>query len=94
MNIVSLETSPDDTHPLKTTKRLKLHAHVMQTQDENGMQYLEVDNPLAHAKIALQGAHVVGWHPKFLANPVLWLSSNARFVKGRSIRPLAPLASY
>lgn len=74
-----------------TKKRLKLHAHVTQTQDESGLQYLEIDNPLATGKIALQGAHLMGWQPKFLANPVLWLSSNARYVKGRSIRGGVPI---
>ncbi len=91
MTTATLATKPKDADPLKTTKRLKLHAHVMQTQDEAGMQYLEVDNPLAKARIALQGAHVIDWHPKFLAEPVLWLSSNARFVKGRSIRGGVPI---
>lgn len=75
----------------ETTKRLKLHAHVTQTKDENGLQYLEIDNPLATGKIALQGAHIVAWQPKFLQHPVLWLSSNARFVKGRSIRGGVPI---
>jgi glucose-6-phosphate 1-epimerase len=73
------------------TKRLKLHAHVNQVQDENGLKYLEIDNPLATGKIALQGAHVMQWQPKFLPDPVLWLSSNARFVKGRSIRGGTPI---
>ena len=74
-----------------TKKRLKLHAHVNQTQDDAGLQYLEVDNPLATAKIALQGAHIMAWQPRFLTNPVLWLSSNARFTKGRSIRGGVPI---
>ncbi len=74
-----------------TKKRLKLHAHVTQSQDENGLQYLEVDNPLSTATIALQGAHVVGWQPKFQTQPVLWLSSKARFLKGRSIRGGVPI---
>lgn len=76
---------------MEMTKRLKLHAHVNQWQDENGLQYLEIDNPLATGKIALQGAHVMHWQPKFLSNPVLWLSSNARFQRGRSIRGGVPV---
>ncbi len=86
-----LENNLVDTGGLKTKKRLRLHAHVLQTKDESGMQYLEVDNPLCTAKIALQGAHVMHWQPKFLKDPVLWLSSNARFVKGRSIRGGVPI---
>ncbi|SDK83316.1 glucose-6-phosphate 1-epimerase [Methylophilus rhizosphaerae] len=73
------------------TKRMQLHAHVSQLQDENGLQYLEIDNPLATGKIALQGAHVMQWQPKFLSDPVLWLSSNARYIKGRSIRGGTPI---
>ncbi|BEV09057.1 MULTISPECIES: D-hexose-6-phosphate mutarotase [unclassified Methylophilus] len=76
---------------MEMTKRMKLHAHVNQWQDENGLQYLEIDNPLATGKIALQGAHVMHWQPKFLSHPVLWLSSNARYVKGRSIRGGVPI---
>jgi len=74
-----------------TKKRLKLHPHVNQAQDDSGLQYLEIDNPLATAKIALQGAHVIAWQPKFLSAPVLWTSSNARFAKGRSIRGGVPI---
>jgi glucose-6-phosphate 1-epimerase len=74
-----------------TTKRLKLHAHVTQTVDENSQEYLEIDNPLGSGIIALQGAHVISWQPKFLTQPVLWLSSNARFVKGRSVRGGIPI---
>lgn len=73
------------------TKRLKLHAHVNQLQDEQGLQYLEINNPLATGKIALQGGHVMCWQPVFLNNPVLWMSSNARFTKGRSIRGGVPI---
>lgn len=76
---------------MKMTKRMKLHSHVNQWQDENGLQYLEIDNPLATGKIALQGAHVMAWQPKFLSHPVLWLSSNARYVQGRSIRGGVPI---
>jgi glucose-6-phosphate 1-epimerase len=85
------QASPMETSGLKTEKLLRLHAHVLQTKDENGMQYLEVDNPLCTAKIALQGAHVMHWQPKFLPEPVLWLSSNARYIKGRSIRGGVPI---
>ena len=56
------------------------------TQDESGLEYIEIDNNLAEAKIALQGGHVVWWRPKSTAHDVLWLSTNARYEKGRSIR--------
>ena len=59
MTTETIEITAHSAEP-KTEKRLKLHAHVLQTQDESGLQYLEVDNPLATAKIALQGAHIMG----------------------------------
>ena len=74
-----------------TKKKLKLHSNVMHTYDEHGMEYLEIDNPLGSGKISLQGAQVIEWQPKFQTQPVLWLSSNARFEKGRSIRGGLPI---
>lgn len=61
------------------------------TEDEQGLKFIEIDNALATAKIALQGAHVMQWQPKSAADPVLWLSSQARFVQGRSIRGGVPI---
>ncbi len=60
-------------------------------QDVNGLHFLQIDNPLASATIALQGAHITHWQPKSAAQPVLWLSSNARYVAGRSIRGGIPI---
>ena len=60
-------------------------------EDKNGLSYIEVDNALATATIALQGAHVKHWQPKSQQHPVLWLSSNARHEKGRSIRGGIPV---
>ena len=60
-------------------------------KDENGLEYIEVDNRHATAKLALQGAHMMHWQPKSTAQPVLWLSSNARYTPGRSIRGGVPI---
>ncbi len=60
-------------------------------KDNNGLEYLEIDNRHATAKLALQGAHVMHWQPKSTAEPVLWLSSNARYTQGRSIRGGVPV---
>ena len=65
--------------------------HVRAYQDANGLHYLQIENALATATIALQGAHIMHWQPKSAAEPVLWLSSNARFVAGRSIRGGTPI---
>lgn len=79
------------SHFPATTKRLKLHDHVIQTRDDNGLEYLEIDNTHAKGRIALQGAHIMEWQLKFQTQPVFWMSSNARFVKSRSIRGGVPI---
>lgn len=68
-----------------------LHPHITISEDANGLKYLEVNNPLASAKIALQGGHVIHWQPKTEKQAVLWLSEHARYVKGRSIRGGVPI---
>lgn len=60
-------------------------------KDANGLDYIEIENRYATAKLALQGAHVMHWQPKSTAEPVLWLSSNARYTPGRSIRGGVPV---
>lgn len=60
-------------------------------KDDKGLEYIEIENQYATAKIALQGAHVMHWQPKSASEPVLWLSSNARFMPGRSIRGGVPV---
>jgi len=64
---------------------------VRHIKDENGLAYIEIDNRHATAKIALQGGHVMQWQPKSASEPVLWLSSNARYIEGRSIRGGVPI---
>ncbi len=65
--------------------------HVLFVRDETGLDYIEINNVYASAKIALQGAHIMAWQPKSQQQPVLWLSSNARYVQGRSIRGGIPI---
>lgn len=65
--------------------------HVNFIRDDAGLDYIEINNDYASAKIALQGAHVMAWQPKSQQHPVLWLSSNARYVQGRSIRGGIPI---
>jgi glucose-6-phosphate 1-epimerase len=60
-------------------------------KDDNGLEYIEIENQYASAKLALQGAHVMHWQPKSSNEPVLWLSSNARYIPGRSIRGGVPV---
>lgn len=55
------------------------------------LQFIEVNNSLAVARISLQGAHVDWWRPKSAKQDVLWRSTNARYEKGRSIRGGVPI---
>ena len=64
---------------------------VVQYQDSNDLSFLSIENSYASACVALQGGHVMLWQPKKAKQSVLWLSSNARYTKGRSIRGGVPI---
>lgn len=70
---------------------IELDPHIHMYQDASGLKFLEIDNDLATAKIALQGAQVISWQPKSEDEPVLWLSDSARYMHGRSIRGGVPI---
>lgn len=55
-----------------------------------GLIHARINNTLASAEIALQGAHIFNWHPHGEA-PVLWLSEAARFEPGEAIRGGVPI---
>ena len=57
---------------------------------KNGFPYLEISNQYAHAKIALQGAHIFAY--KATDKPaLLWLSPNATMQEGKAIRGGIPI---
>ena len=60
-------------------------------KEANGLEFLLINNLHAEAKISLQGGHVTWWRPKATKQDVLWLSTNARYEKGRSIRGGIPI---
>ncbi len=60
-------------------------------KDANGLDYIEIENRFATAKLALQGGHVMHWQPHHTKKPVLWLSDQSRYETGRSIRGGIPL---
>jgi glucose-6-phosphate 1-epimerase len=78
-------------HTQLAKNKVGVSAGITQYQDEHGLQFLSVENSHANATIALQGAHVMHWQPKSASQPVLWLSSNARYTEGRSIRGGIPI---
>lgn len=55
-----------------------------------GLIVAEVNNAHATATIALQGAHLMTWTPKG-AQPVIWLSKDAKLAPGKSIRGGVPI---
>ncbi|EEF24988.1 aldose 1-epimerase, putative, partial [Ricinus communis] len=57
---------------------------------DNGQQVAEIDNAHAKATIALQGAHVMTFHPHGEA-PVLWMSEQAHIESGKAIRGGVPV---
>ena len=84
-------TGSKNTLSKATGINFPIHPQLTFIQDENGLEYIEIDNDLATAKIALQGGHIISWQPKEQDHPVLWLASNARLQKGRSIRGGVPI---
>jgi glucose-6-phosphate 1-epimerase len=78
-------------HTQQPKNVVELEMGVVQYEDEHGLPFISVENELTTATIALQGAHVMHWQPKTTNQPVLWLSSNARFTEGRSIRGGIPI---
>lgn len=55
-----------------------------------GLPVLEIDNKYGHARISLLGANVIDWIPRG-AEPVIWLSKDALFKLGKSIRGGIPI---
>jgi len=50
----------------------------------------EIQTPLASARVALQGAHLLAWQPAG-ATPVIWLSQAAVFAPGEPVRGGVPV---
>jgi glucose-6-phosphate 1-epimerase len=55
-----------------------------------GLDSIEVENPHASARVALQGAHLLAWQPRD-EEPVIWVSPAARFEPGVAIRGGIPI---
>lgn len=61
------------------------------SSDPSGLVIAEIDNPLATAKVCLQGAHLLNWRPHSSAMPVVWLSDDVRLAPGKSPHSGAPV---
>jgi D-hexose-6-phosphate mutarotase len=60
------------------------------SQIEGGLIAADINNTLASASIALQGAHLMTFQP-LGQEPVIWLSKFAKFAAGKSIRGGVPI---
>ena len=57
---------------------------------EGDIPVVEIKNEQASATISLQGAHVLSWKP-LDENDVIWLSTDATFAAGKSVRGGIPI---
>ena len=60
-------------------------------QDAGGLIIARINNPHAQASIALQGAHIMTYHPVGEEQPVIWMSPVAKLIPGKSIRGGVPV---
>jgi D-hexose-6-phosphate mutarotase len=56
-----------------------------------GLTFAQIDNALGGASLCLQGAHLATYRPKDHPEPVIWLSDEAKFAPGKSIRGGMPV---
>ena len=59
-------------------------------RQQDQLDIIVIDHALVRAAIALQGAHLLSWQPQG-AEPVLWLSDNTAFQKGKALRGGVPI---
>jgi D-hexose-6-phosphate mutarotase len=56
-----------------------------------GVVVADITNAHATASICLQGGQVLSWQPVATAEPVIWMSNDAQFTPGKSIRGGIPV---
>lgn len=71
-------------------QRFGIGNHVLFKEIADGMIMAEIANQHALANIMLQGAHVATFQPRG-EEPVLWLSPQAKFAPGKSMRGGIPI---
>lgn len=57
----------------------------------DGLITAEITNAHANASICLQGGQVLSWQPLSTPEPVLWMSQDAQFAAGKSMRGGIPV---
>ncbi|MBT4836384.1 MAG: D-hexose-6-phosphate mutarotase [Methylococcales bacterium] len=60
-------------------------------EKDDGLIIVNVSTDLATAELCLQGGHLLRWQPTHTKKPVIWLSDEAKFLQGKSIRGGIPV---
>lgn len=60
-------------------------------QDAGGLLFARMATAAGTASLSLQGGHLLSWQSSACAEPVLWMSKQARFAVGKSIRGGVPV---
>jgi len=71
-------------------ERFAIQGEISFSDIGGGFMVADIDNEHCTASIALQGAHLLSWTPKN-EQPVIWMSPDALFTKGKSIRGGIPV---
>lgn len=71
-------------------QRFGIEGTVSFIENNDNFVTIEVNNPLASATIAMQGAHLMQYQPKG-EQPLIWLSPESKLVTGKSIRGGVPV---
>lgn len=71
------------------TEQIKLTDHI-NLITSNGLKYLSINHPKAHASISLFGAHLLDFKPTG-SEPIIWMSDNAIFNGVKAIRGGVPI---
>lgn len=70
--------------------RFSANGQVRFRKGSGGLVTLDIGNSLAMARMVLQGAHLTAWMPRG-ERPVIWLSREAKFAPGKSLRGGVPV---
>lgn len=80
----------DDMDLSALNARFSANGQVRFRKGSGGLTTLEIGNSLAMARMTLQGGHLTAWMPRG-ERPVIWLSRDAKFAPGKSIRGGVPV---
>jgi len=76
--------------PAELNERHAIDGHLSFTREGDGPTLAEIDNAFGRATIALEGGQLLTWIPKD-QEPVVWLSPEAVYTPGKSLRGGVPV---